>query len=238
LWDGSSGHCIVTLQSGGIISVKFSPDGSILASASYDKTVRLSNGRTGTFLATLNRHSNVVTSVDFSADNLTLASAPRDRTVQLWDVRTGDHIATLDGHPGRVTSITFSTDGSSLVSGSFCVLQSRTYDISPPDNTVVIWDITDNTRPHVLCKKTAVGLFYLSAHNHLFLLETRTNPTLCGLTVLDLGEGSPFNTRLICWFPPDIFPCQLAVHPAALTAAVTCEGGRVLLLDISKASIL
>ena len=196
------------------------------------------NGRTGTCFATLNGHSDLVTSVNLSADNSTLASASRDKTVRLWDARTGGHIATLDGHSGTVTSVTFSTDGSRLISGSFYVPRLFHYDITSPDKTVVIWDITDNARPRVLCKKTALGLFYLSAHNRLFLLETRTNPTLCGLTVLNLGDGSPFDTRPICWFPPDISPCQLVVHPAALTAAVTCEAGRVLLLDISKASIL
>jgi len=228
LWDSSSGICITTLQSGGTLSVKFSSDGSVLASASYDEPVRLWNGRTGTCLATLNGHSHGVTSVEFSADNSTLASASSDHTVRLWDVGTGGHIATLDGHAGTAGSVAFSTDCSKPISWSFDSL----------GNTVFVWDITDSTQPYVLCDKSAVDIFYLSAHNRLFLLEIRTNPTLCGLTVLDLGKGSPFDTRVICWFPPDISPRKLVVHPAALTVAVTCKGGRVLLLDISKASIL
>jgi len=67
-------------------------------------------------------------------------------------------------------------DDSRLILGSFYVAQLVRSSIYHPDNTVVIWDIRDNTRPYMLCKKTAVGLFYLSAHNCLFLLEHEQTP--------------------------------------------------------------
>jgi len=100
--------------------------------------------------------------------------------------------------------------------------------------SVLIWDITDIS-PHVLYKKTAVDIFYLGAQNLLFFLERRKKPTLYGLTVLNLDSLS--TTHPICWFPPDISPCHLVVHPAGLTAAVLCYDGRVLFLDISKIPI-
>ena len=76
---------------------------------------------------------------------------------------------------------------------------------------------------------------YASALNSLFLLETRTGPTLCGLTVLNLD--SPSTTHPICWFPPDISPRRLVVHPAGLTAAVICDDAGFLFLDISRVPI-
>jgi hypothetical protein len=103
--------------------------------------------------------------------------------------------------------------------------------------TLLLWDITDIARPRVLWKKTAIDEFYHSTLNSLFLLETRTDPTLCGLTVLNLHDGNAFDTQFICWFPPDFRPLRLAVNPEASVAIVVCEDGRVLHLDISKVPI-
>jgi len=234
LWDTGTGRCIAILSghSASVTSATFSSDGLRLASASGDKTACLWDGRTGIHIATLSGHSAFVNAVKFSGDGTTLASASWDCTLRLWDGKTGDHIGTLHTYAGEVQSITFSADGSRLISGSFNItdLPSR-----PLFHTVLIWDITDVTRPHVLYEKTATDTFYLGAQNLLFLLETRRDPTLCGLTVLNLE--SPHDTRPICWFPPDISPYRLVVHPAGLTAAILCDNDRVLHLDISKVPI-
>jgi len=95
------------------------------------------------------------------------------------------------------------------------------------DTSVRIWDITHH--PYELCRKPAVGAVYLST---LFLLETRREPLLCGLTVLNLERLS--ETQPICWFPPDISPRYLSVHPAGSLAVVESEDGQLLFLDISK----
>lgn len=225
LWDCRTGAHIATFaHSSWVRFVTFSPDDSRLASASDDSTVQLWDRENKTRIATLTGHSKCVTSVKFSPDDSTLASTSWDLTIRLWNSRTGNHIATLNGHSECVSSVAFSKCGSRFFSWS-------------RDNTVLVWDVTDITQPTVLCRKTVVGLFYVGTHNSLFLLETRTDPTLCGLTVLNLQDGSPFDTHVICWFPSDISPCRLAVHPDALTAAVVCTDGRVFLLDISKALI-
>ncbi len=58
---------------------------SAVASASYDKTVKLWN-RKGQLLQTLQGHSGSVNSVAFSPDGQTIASASYDNTVKLWNL--------------------------------------------------------------------------------------------------------------------------------------------------------
>jgi WD40 repeat protein len=61
-------------HSKGVYSVSFSPDGTLLASGSLDKTVTLWNVRSGECVKTLSGHSKGVRSVSFSPDGTLIAS--------------------------------------------------------------------------------------------------------------------------------------------------------------------
>ncbi len=80
---------------GAVLSMAFSPDGAILASACDDGSVRLYEPATGRTSAQLTGHVGAVHTVTFSPDGRLLASAGADGSTRLWEVRSGELLATM-----------------------------------------------------------------------------------------------------------------------------------------------
>src|SRR4051812_18099697 len=82
-------------HTGLVYSVAFSPDGKVLATGSFDNTVKLWDFATGKELHTLKGHTNQVYCVAFSPDGNLLASASQDKTVRLWNPKDGKFLREL-----------------------------------------------------------------------------------------------------------------------------------------------
>ncbi|OIK23822.1 WD40 repeat domain-containing protein [Streptomyces malaysiense] len=134
-----SGH------TGAVYLTSFSPDGHTLATASYDRTVRLWNvsdpTRPRPLGGPLTGHTSWVSSAVFRPDGKVLASAGDDGTIRLWDVadpaRPTALGAPLAGHSGTLYLIAFSPDGHTLASAG-------------EDGTVRLWNVADPAHPTAL----------------------------------------------------------------------------------------
>ena len=117
-------------HTGPVLSVAFSPDGSMIASGSDDSTINLWRVSDGSLLRTLAGHTDEVNSVAFSPDGSMIVSGSGDETVRLWRVSDGSLLRTLERSG---SSIALSPDGSIIASGSTSLW----------DYTIKLWRVSD-----------------------------------------------------------------------------------------------
>lgn len=72
-----------------------SPDGQMLYSGSADRTIKISNIKTGKVLHTLSGHQDAIRSLALTPNNQ-LISSSGDRTIKIWDLQTNQPIQTLE----------------------------------------------------------------------------------------------------------------------------------------------
>jgi WD40 repeat protein len=117
-----------------VFSMAFSPNGQILASGNYDKSIQLWHVD-GTLLRSLSGHSREILSLAFSPDGLLLASGSADKTIRLWRVIDGSLLSTIvtSNNQSGVRGLAFSPDSNLLAA----ITDADTGLFNPVDGTLV-----------------------------------------------------------------------------------------------------
>ncbi len=113
-----------------VTALAWSPRSTHIATASYDKTLRVWDISRGFSIITYRGHWDRVQAVAWSPDGTRIASAGDDSTVQVWDAATGRQVLIYRGHSIAVTAVAWSPDGRRIASAS-------------EDKSVQVWDTSN-----------------------------------------------------------------------------------------------
>ncbi|KAK2041575.1 WD40 repeat-like protein [Colletotrichum somersetense] len=265
IWDKATGRCLKTLKGhrGAVKSTTItakaigrclqtqrdrrdhqltysSIDSILIASASWDKTIKIWDAATGQCLHTLRGHTEPVYSAAFSSDGTHVASASEDKTIKIWDAATGQCLQTLHGHAELVYTVAFSNSSAQLASAS-------SYHI------VKIWDISTGQ----CCRTLDIGLRLLG---HIFFSETdlqlytdvgaidlrpgtgaKSRPqtdavetaTFCGYGISRDECWITRDSKNVLWLPPEYRPSFCSAVRGS-TLAIGCNGGQLLVMRFSE----
>lgn len=113
-----------------VFAVAFSPDGTRLAAAAADRSIRLFDVATRQQQKLIEDHADWVMDVAWSPDGKKVATASRDKTSKVFDSTTGESQSTFNGHGQPVFGVGFLPDGNSVAT-------------SGRDNRIRVWAVAD-----------------------------------------------------------------------------------------------
>lgn len=128
----------------------FTPDGTKLASGSFDKTIKLWQLETGQPIYTLADRLKGVFALAVSPDGKMLVSGSWDEKIELWNLETGTLIRNLIQPQASVRSLAISPDSQTLIGGSL-------------DRSIFLWSLPDAVVTKTILDREPVAVISLSA---------------------------------------------------------------------------
>lgn len=179
-----------------IVRMAVSRDGTLLATAAEDLTIKIWRLKDRKLLWSFRGHTDTILDLTFSPDGERLVSGSVDMTVRIWSVADGKEVHRLDSripgwHTGWVQTVAVSGDGKWLATGS-------------RDTTVKVWTFPDAELKRTLWghEDTVTDLVF-SPTDPKLLASGSTDGTV---RVWDVVEG-----KMVRFFPP------LGFNPQSLT---------------------
>ena len=171
-------------HTGPVYLTSFSPDGRILATASYDNTARLWDVHDRTRPVPLGKpltgHTSWLSSAVFSPDGQTLATAGDDHTIRLWNLADPANASPLGppltGNDGTIYLLAFSPDGRTLATANEDHT-ARLWDVHDPAHAVPLGQpLTGAQGPVRSIAFSHTNLFAVSGDDHIVRLYNVTDP--------------------------------------------------------------
>ena len=149
-----------------VARVVFSPDGTVIATGSWDGTAKLWNAATGRQLETLPADpGRVVWAVGFSPDGKRVVTGGSGKVAKVWDAATGRELGAFAGHAAPIMDAAFHPDGKRIATAS-------------GDGTVKLWDAETRREWLSLSAKGGVGCIVFSPDGARFLTCDRNGVTI------------------------------------------------------------
>ncbi|MCG8600015.1 MAG: hypothetical protein MI807_07735 [Verrucomicrobiales bacterium] len=140
LWDLKTGEELRCFGEGThrdiLFDAEFSPDGTIVATAGYDRVIRLWEAASGKYIRQFPSHNGAVFDLAFSPDGTVLASASADSTCKIWGVESGERLDTLNQPQGEQFRVDFTPDGKYIVGAG-------------ADNRIRLWRFVSKEKPRL-----------------------------------------------------------------------------------------
>ena len=116
-----------------VYAARLSPDGTLLATASYDRDAQTWDVASGRSLKTFSGHNDALYGLAFAPNGKLLATASGDRTVKLWDVATGQRLDTFSQPSKDQNTVAFSPNGQLVVAAGL-------------DCRIRVWQISESAK--------------------------------------------------------------------------------------------